>query len=282
MTPRHSASAQTVAASSDDLRKVYGSGDTTVEALRGVSVEFAAGEFTAIMGPSGSGKSTLMHCLAGLDVASSGRVRIGEVELVGLSDKEMTKLRRDRIGFVFQAFNLVPTLTAQENITLPLDIAGRELDQQWFDTVVGRLGLTDRLSHRPNELSGGQQQRVACARALVGKPDIIFGDEPTGNLDSRSSGEVLAILRAATDEFRQTVVIVTHDPRAASYADRVIFLADGQIVQELFKPSADDVFEVMKHLDDAPPTAGPAVAAPNIVKSSPAVRPSNEAGQNYV
>lgn len=285
MTPRHSASAQTVAASSDDLRKVYGSGDTTVEALRGVSVEFAAGEFTAIMGPSGSGKSTLMHCLAGLDVASSGRVRIGDVELVGLSDKEMTKLRRDRIGFVFQAFNLVPTLTAQENITLPLDIAGRELDQQWFDTVVGRLGLTDRLTHRPNELSGGQQQRVACARALVGKPDIIFGDEPTGNLDSRSSGEVLSILRAATDEFRQTVVIVTHDPRAASYADRVIFLADGQVVQELFKPSADDVFEVMKHLDDGPSAAAAApvpVAGPNIVKSSPIAGPSNEAGQNYV
>ncbi|MFW0788250.1 ABC transporter ATP-binding protein [Gordonia sp. CPCC 205333] len=276
MNPRHSASAQTVAASSDDLRKIYGSGDTAVVALAGVSVEFGAGEFTAIMGPSGSGKSTLMHCLAGLDVASSGRVRIGDVELVGLSDKEMTKLRRDRIGFVFQAFNLVPTLTAAENITLPLDIAGREVDQQWFDTVIGRLGLADRLTHRPNELSGGQQQRVACARALVGKPDIIFGDEPTGNLDSRSSGEVLSILRAATDEFKQTVVIVTHDPRAASYADRVVFLADGQIVRELFKPSADDVFEVMKNLDDGPAEAS---AAPNTQKS---VGPSNEAGQYNV
>ena len=241
-----------MAARADGLTKTYGSGDTTVHALRGVSIEFRAGEFTAIMGPSGSGKSTLMHCLAGLDVASSGAVRIGDVELAGLSDKEMTKLRRDRIGFVFQAFNLVPTLTAEENITLPQGIAGRDVDREWFDTVIGRLGIADRLTHRPSELSGGQQQRVACARALVGRPDIIFGDEPTGNLDSRSSGEVLDILRAATDEFGQTVVIVTHDPRAASYADRVVFLADGQIVQELSRPSADDVFEVMKHLDDAP------------------------------
>ena len=240
-----------VAAVAGNLTKTYGSGDTEVAALRGVSVAFGAGEFTAIMGPSGSGKSTLMHCLAGLDVATSGSVRIGEVELTGLSDKAMTTLRRDRIGFVFQAFNLVPTLTAAENITLPLDIAGRDVDQAWFDTVVGRLGLTDRLSHRPAELSGGQQQRVACARALVGRPDIIFGDEPTGNLDSRSSGEVLDILRAATDEFGQTVVIVTHDPRAAAYADRVVFLADGQIVRELHRPSADDVFEVMRNLDGA-------------------------------
>ncbi|WP_246284615.1 ABC transporter ATP-binding protein [Gordonia asplenii] len=272
MTPRHSASAQTVAASADDLRKVYGSGDTTVAALAGVSVEFAAGEFTAIMGPSGSGKSTLMHCLAGLDVATSGRVRIGDVELVGLSDKDMTKLRRDRIGFVFQAFNLVPTLTAAENITLPLDIAGRDVDKQWFDTVIGRLGLTDRLTHLPSELSGGQQQRVACARALVGRPDIIFGDEPTGNLDSRSSGEVLSILRAATDEFKQTVVIVTHDPRAASYADRVIFLADGAIVRELFKPTADDVFEVMRHLDDPQPQ--PVAVAPTMPPVGPNIVPS--------
>ena len=239
-----------VAASAENLTKIYGSGDTEVVALRGVSVSFAAGEFTAIMGPSGSGKSTLMHCLAGLDVATSGSVRIGDVELTGLSDKAMTTLRRDRIGFVFQAFNLVPTLTAAENITLPLDIAGRDVDKQWFDAVVTRLGLTDRLTHRPSELSGGQQQRVACARALVGRPDIIFGDEPTGNLDSRSSGEVLEILRAATDEFGQTVVIVTHDPRAASYADRVVFLADGQIVRELRQPRADDVFEVMKNLDN--------------------------------
>ncbi|MGW0035277.1 ABC transporter ATP-binding protein [Gordonia sp. NPDC003376] len=250
----------TVAAGAEDLTKVYGAGDTAVHALRGVTIEFATGEFTAIMGPSGSGKSTLMHCLAGLDDATGGRAYIGDDNLTGLSDKEMTRLRRDRIGFVFQSFNLVPTLTAAENITLPLDIAGRDVDQQWFDTVVHRLGITDRLGHLPTELSGGQQQRVACARALVGRPAIIFGDEPTGNLDSRSSGEVLAILRAATDEFGQTVVIVTHDPRAASYADRVVFLADGQIVRELSRPSADDVFEVMRHLDGAVP-ADPAEQA---------------------
>ncbi|GAA1482040.1 ABC transporter ATP-binding protein [Gordonia sinesedis] len=255
------------AAGAEDLTKVYGTGDTVVHALRGVTVEFGAGQFTAIMGPSGSGKSTLMHCLAGLDVASGGRVHIGDVDLTGLSDKQMTMLRRDRIGFVFQSFNLVPTLTAAENITLPVDISGRKIDKEWFDTVVTRLGIGDRLDHLPSELSGGQQQRVACARALVGRPDIIFGDEPTGNLDSRSSGEVLEILRAATDEFGQTVVIVTHDPRAASYADRVIFLADGNIVRELQRPSADDVFEVMKHLDDPPqansaPAAQPAAGAP--------------------
>ncbi|MCF8609341.1 ABC transporter ATP-binding protein [Gordonia sp. HY285] len=242
-----------IAARAETLTKTYGSGDTVVHALGGVTIDFKAGEFTAIMGPSGSGKSTLMHCLAGLDTASSGRVQIGSVDLEGLSDKDMTKLRRDRIGFVFQAFNLVPTLTAEENITLPQGIAGRDVDREWFDTVIGRLGIGDRLAHRPSELSGGQQQRVACARALVGKPDIIFGDEPTGNLDSRSSGEVLDILRAATDEFGQTVVIVTHDPRAAAYADRVVFLADGQLVRELRQPTADDVFEVMKHLDDATP-----------------------------
>ncbi|WP_132992471.1 ABC transporter ATP-binding protein [Gordonia zhaorongruii] len=251
----------TDAARADGLTKTYGSGDTVVHALREVSIGFRTGQFTAIMGPSGSGKSTLMHCLAGLDNASSGQVRIGPVELSGLSDKEMTSLRRDRIGFVFQAFNLVPTLTAEENITLPQGIAGRKVDTEWFDTVIDRLGIRDRLSHRPSELSGGQQQRVACARALVGKPDIIFGDEPTGNLDSRSSGEVLSILRAATDEFGQTVVIVTHDPRAASYADRVVFLADGQIVRELARPSADDVFEVMKNLDAGPSDAGPSGAA---------------------
>ncbi|MDL9935151.1 ABC transporter ATP-binding protein [Gordonia sp. ABSL1-1] len=244
------ATSPSIAAGAADLVKRYGSGDTAVDALRGVSISFQTGDFTAIMGPSGSGKSTLMHCLAGLDLATSGRVHIGNTELTSLSDKAMTMLRRDRIGFVFQSFNLVPTLTAAENITLPLDIAGRSVDTDWFDTVVGRLGLGDRLDHLPSELSGGQQQRVACARALIGKPAIIFGDEPTGNLDSRSSGEVLAILRAATDEFGQTVVIVTHDPRAASYADRVVFLADGQIVRELVGASADDIFEVMKHLDD--------------------------------
>ncbi|MFT3716640.1 MAG: ABC transporter ATP-binding protein [Gordonia sp. (in: high G+C Gram-positive bacteria)] len=254
MTGTAEATAGTVAARADDVVKTYGSGDTLVDALRGVSIEFGAGEFTAIMGPSGSGKSTLMHCLAGLDTVTSGQVTIGDIGLAGLSDNEMTRLRRDRIGFVFQAFNLVPTLTARENITLPLDIAGRSVDQEWYDAVVDRLGLRDRLDHRPSELSGGQQQRVACARALVGRPDIVFGDEPTGNLDSRSSGEVLSILRAAVDEFGQTVVIVTHDPRAASYADRVVFLADGQIVKELRRPSADDVFEVMKNLDVAAPS----------------------------
>ncbi|MDH6281656.1 putative ABC transport system ATP-binding protein [Rhodococcus sp. LBL1] len=239
----------TVAARAVNLTKVYGSGDTQVHALAGVSAEFARGEFTAIMGPSGSGKSTLMHCLAGLDAATSGSVLIGATDLTTLSDKQMTQLRRDRIGFVFQAFNLVPTLTALENITLPLDIAGRKADQQWLDTVIDRLGLRDRLDHRPGELSGGQQQRVACARALAGQPEIIFGDEPTGNLDSRSSGEVLSILRAAVDEFDQTVVIVTHDPRAASFADRVVFLADGQIVDELREPTAESVLDRMKNLE---------------------------------
>ncbi|MEV0245325.1 ABC transporter ATP-binding protein [Nocardia sp. NPDC050712] len=238
-----------VAARAIAVSKVYGSGDTQVTALDEVSAEFAKGEFTAIMGPSGSGKSTLMHCLAGLDSTSSGTVRIGDTDLSGLTDKQMTALRRDRIGFVFQAFNLVPTLTALENITLPLDIAGREPDREWLDTVLKRLGLNDRLGHRPSELSGGQQQRVACARALAGKPDIIFGDEPTGNLDSRASGEVLSILRAAVDEFRQTVVIVTHEPHAASFADRVVFLADGRIVSELRGPTADSVLDRMKSLE---------------------------------
>ncbi|MFX0575618.1 ABC transporter ATP-binding protein [Nocardia nepalensis] len=247
----NSAAATAVAARAIDLVKVYGSGDTQVRALDGVSAEFAKGEFTAIMGPSGSGKSTLMHCLAGLDSASAGTVRIGDTDLAGLSDKQMTRLRRDRIGFVFQAFNLVPTLTAHENITLPLDIAGRKPDQDWLDTVLKRLGLTDRLTHRPSELSGGQQQRVACARALAGKPEIIFGDEPTGNLDSRASEEVLTILRAAVDEFGQTVVIVTHEPHAAGYADRVIFLADGRIVDELRDPTSESVLDKMKSLEQA-------------------------------
>lgn len=232
-----------------NLTKTYGTGDTQVTALDAVTADFARGEFTAIMGPSGSGKSTLMHCLAGLDAATSGSVLIGDTDLTGLSDKQMTALRRDRIGFVFQAFNLVPTLTALENITLPLDIAGRKADQEWLDSVVTRLGLRDRLDHRPSELSGGQQQRVACARALAGRPEIIFGDEPTGNLDSHSSGEVLSILRAAVDEFGQTVVIVTHDPRAASYADRVVFLADGKVVDELRDPTAESVLDRMKRLD---------------------------------
>ncbi|TWP33746.1 ABC transporter ATP-binding protein [Leekyejoonella antrihumi] len=242
--------ASLAAASARELTKVYGSGQTTVEALKGVSVAFGKGEFTAIMGPSGSGKSTLMHCLAGLDTASSGIVTIGATELTGLSDKKMTRLRRDRIGFVFQSFNLVPTLTARENITLPLDIAGRRVDPDWFDLVTDRLGLTDRLRHRPSELSGGQVQRVACARALVGRPEIVFGDEPTGNLDSRSSSEVMSILRASVDEFEQTVVIVTHDAHAAGYADRVIFLADGHIVSDQRGLTPDDIYDYMKHLDD--------------------------------
>lgn len=241
------------AAAAYKLAKTYGKGETVVHALREVSVEFAAGEFTAIMGPSGSGKSTLMHCLAGLDTASSGNVQVGPIPLNGLSDKQMTKLRRDLVGFVFQSFNLVPTLTARENITLPLDIAGKKVDKDWMATVVDRLGLTDRLGHRPSELSGGQVQRVACARALVARPQIIFGDEPTGNLDSRSSAEVLSILRTSVDDFGQTVVIVTHDPRAASYADRVIFLADGQIVNDRRGLSTDDIYEYMKHLDEHAP-----------------------------
>src|SRR5882757_7650759 len=217
--------------------------------LDGLSVDFRRGEFTAIMGPSGSGKSTLMHCLAGLDVATSGTVAIGATDLTGLSDKKMTKLRRDRVGFVFQAYNLVPTLTAIENITLPLDIAGKKPNAQWLQQIITTLGLADRLTHRPSELSGGQQQRVACARALVSQPEIIFGDEPTGNLDSRSSGEVLGILRESVNRLGQTVVIVTHDPRAASYADRVVFLADGHIVDEMRQPTAERVLDHMKKLE---------------------------------
>jgi putative ABC transport system ATP-binding protein len=238
-----------VAARATGVTKLYGSGDTAVRALDGVSVELIRGEFTAIMGPSGSGKSTLMHCLAGLDSVTSGSVEIGGVELAGLSDKKMTALRRDRIGFVFQSFNLVPTLTALENITLPAAIAGRTPDRQWLDVVIGRLGLADRLDHRPSELSGGQQQRVAVGRALAARPEIIFGDEPTGNLDSRSSGEVMQILRRSVDELGQTVVIVTHDPRAAAYADRVLFLADGRIVDELRGPTAELVLDRMKNLE---------------------------------
>ena len=237
------------AARASGVSKGYGSGATRVDALIDVSLEFRHGEFAAIMGPSGSGKSTLMHCLAGLDTFDSGAVTIGDTDLSGLSDKEMTKLRRDRIGFVFQSFNLVPTLTALENITLPGDIAGRAADQEWLDSVIDTLGLRDRLGHRPSELSGGQQQRVACARALAGQPEIIFGDEPTGNLDSRSSGEVLGILRRSVDQLGQTVVIVTHDPRSAAYADRVVFLADGRAVDELRSPTADSILDHMKRLE---------------------------------
>lgn len=231
------------------LTKKYGTGETAVTALDAVDVEFERGAFTAIMGPSGSGKSTLMHCMAGLDSASSGRAFIGDTDLSALSDKEITALRRDRLGFVFQSFNLVPTLTAAENITLPVDFAGRKIDAEWFDEVTGRLGLTNRLSHRPSELSGGQQQRVACARALIGRPEIIFGDEPTGNLDSNSSREVLQILRSAVDDLGQTVVIVTHDARAAGYADRVVFLADGRVIDELHDPDADAILARMSRIE---------------------------------
>lgn len=231
------------------LYKRYGQGDTAVVALGGVDVDFARGQFTAIMGPSGSGKSTLMHCMAGLDSATSGSVFIGETDLSKLGDKEMTALRRERLGFIFQSFNLVPTLTAAENITLPLDIAGTEVDQAWFEQITQRLGLADRLDHRPAELSGGQQQRVACARALVSRPEIIFGDEPTGNLDSNSSAEVMNILRTSVDQDGQTVVIVTHDARAASYADRVVFLADGMIVNELRTPSMDQILAAMSGIE---------------------------------
>jgi putative ABC transport system ATP-binding protein len=238
-----------VAARAADVTKLYGSGDTAVRALDGVSVELLRGEFTAVMGPSGSGKSTLMHCLAGLDSVTSGSVEIAGIELAGLSDRKMTALRRDRIGFVFQSFNLIPTLTAAENMTLPSAIAGRAPDPEWFDLVVARLGLGDRLEHRPSELSGGQQQRVAVGRALAGRPDIVFGDEPTGNLDSRSSHEVMGILRSCVDDLAQTVVVVTHDPRAASFADRVLFLADGRIVDELRSPSAESVLDRMKVLE---------------------------------
>ncbi|MEV6649368.1 ABC transporter ATP-binding protein [Streptomyces sp. NPDC051219] len=241
--------ATAVAARATELSKVYGQGETQVVALDRVTVEFPQSEFTAIMGPSGSGKSTLMHCVAGLDSFSSGSVRIGDTELGALKDKQLTQLRRDKIGFIFQAFNLLPTLTAAENITLPMDIAGRKPDKQWLENVIRMVGLSDRLSHRPTQLSGGQQQRVAVARALASRPEIIFGDEPTGNLDSRSGAEVLGFLRNSVRELGQTVVMVTHDPVAASYADRVIFLADGRIVDEMLRPTADGVLDRMKAFD---------------------------------
>ena len=239
----------TLAAHVTDLSKIYGHGDTQVVALDKVNVGFGQSQFTAIMGPSGSGKSTLMHCVAGLDSFSSGSVRVGDVELGSLTDRQLTKLRRDRIGFIFQAFNLLPTLTALENITLPMDIAGRAPDKAWLDSVIGMVGLSGRLGHRPAQLSGGQQQRVAVARALASGPDIVFGDEPTGNLDSRAGAEVLGFLRDSVRELGQTVVMVTHDPVAASYADRVVFLADGRIVDEMYKPTADNVLDFMKQFD---------------------------------
>jgi putative ABC transport system ATP-binding protein len=231
------------------LTKTYGKGEAQVRALDGVTLDIARGEFTAVMGPSGSGKSTLMHCAAGLDAATSGEVYVGDVDITRLKDKALTTLRRDRIGFVFQAFNLIPTLNAQENILLPLAIAGRSPDPTWFDNVIDTVGLRDRLTHRPNELSGGQQQRVACARALVSRPEIIFADEPTGNLDSTSGSEVLGFLRRSVDEFGQTIVMVTHDPAAASHTDRVVFLADGKVVDEMREPSPGKILERMKGLD---------------------------------
>ncbi|MEA2826170.1 MAG: putative transport system ATP-binding protein [Actinomycetota bacterium] len=240
----------TAAARAVSLVKVYGQGDTAVTALDGVSVEFSTGQFSAIMGPSGSGKSTLMHCMAGLDRLTGGQVYIGDTELSQLHDKELTRLRRDQVGFIFQAYNLVPTLTALENITLPLDIAGREPDQAWLDRIIDTVGLRPRLSHRPSELSGGQQQRVAAARALASQPAIVFADEPTGNLDSKASSEILGFLRQSVTDFGQTIVMVTHDPVAAGYAQRVVFLVDGHIVDEMRDPTPDRVLDMMKTLSN--------------------------------
>ncbi len=232
-----------------DLWKVYGSGEAQVVALRGVNVALERGRFTAIMGPSGSGKSTLMHCLAGLDTATRGEVHIGATPLARLNDRALTVLRRDNVGFVFQQFNLLPALTAQENILLPLTIAGRKPDQAWFDTVIDAVSLRDRLGHKPAQLSGGQQQRVACARAMITQPEVIFADEPTGNLDSRSGAEILGFLQRSVREHGQTIVLVTHDPGAASHADRVIFLADGQVVDELARPTAEAILDRIKRLE---------------------------------
>jgi len=230
--------------------KLYGSGATGVRALDNVSVSFDAGRFSAIMGPSGSGKSTLMHCLAGLDTATSGHAFIGDVDITTLDDNRLTLLRRDQVGFIFQSFNLIPTLTAYENITLPLAIAGRKPDQAWLDTVVEAVGIADRLKHRPNELSGGQQQRVAGARALASRPEIIFADEPTGNLDSRASAEMLGFMRSSVSELGQTIVMVTHDATAAGYADAVVFLADGRIAGDMESPTAERVLDRLKAMGD--------------------------------
>jgi len=232
-----------------DLVKTYGSGPAVVTALAGVTLEFARGAFTAVMGPSGSGKSTLLHCLAGLDNPTSGQVWVGERALVGLDDKGLTELRRSSVGFVFQQFNLLPTLTAGENIRLSMDIAGRTIDPTWFDEVIDAVGLGQRLSHRPSELSGGEQQRVACARAILGRPEVIFADEPTGNLDSRTSADILTFLRASVDRLGQSLVMVTHDPAAASRSDRVVFLSDGQVVDDLPGPSVEKILERVRHID---------------------------------
>ena len=236
------------AAQSVDLRKTYGTGQAVVHALAGINVTFGRGRFTAVMGPSGSGKSTLMHCMAGLDRPTSGQAFVGGLDIGTLDDAGLTRLRRDRIGFVFQSFNLIPTLTAGENITLPVALAGRKVDSDWFGYLVDQLGIADRLTHRPSEMSGGQQQRVACARALINKPDLIFADEPTGNLDSNASADLLEFLRRSVTELRQSIVMVTHDPRGAAYADRVVFLDDGAVVGELQQPTADSILERMRIL----------------------------------
>ncbi len=230
-------------------RRVYGQGDNEVRALDGITRDFPLGRFTAVMGPSGSGKSTLMQCMAGLDRLTEGETWIGDMQLTGMSESSVTRVRRDNVGFIFQAFNLVPTLNARENILLPLDIAGRKVDQEWFDKVVTDLRIADRLDHRPSELSGGQQQRVAAARAIASRPKIIFADEPTGQLDSRSSAEMLDVMRGAVDQFGQTIIMVTHDPGAARHADQVIFLNDGKVVDEMDDPTADAIFDRMKAMD---------------------------------
>ena len=249
MTATMSAPPRTAAARAENATKVYGAGETAVRALDDVTVEFPEGRFTAVMGPSGSGKSTLLHCLAGLDTLTSGDVYVGDVELGSLSDRELTLLRRDRIGFVFQSYNLIPTLTALENVTLPTALAGKKPDRVWLDNVVDTVGLRDRLAHRPAELSGGQQQRVAVARALATRPQIVFADEPTGNLDSRAGTEILEFMRTAVDELSQTIVMVTHDPGAASYADSVVFLGDGRIVDRMDAPTPQSVLDRLKALE---------------------------------
>ncbi len=272
------ASPDGTAARARGLTKAYGSGETAVVALDSVDVDIARGRFTAVMGPSGSGKSTLMHCLAGLDTVSTGQVWLGDTEITGLKDTELTRLRRDRVGFMFQSFNLIPTLNARENITLPMDIAGRKPDEAWLDQVIDTLGLRDRLKHRPAQLSGGQQQRVACARALASRPELIFADEPTGNLDSRAGLEVLGFLREAVDRLGQTVVMVTHDPGAAAHADLVLFLADGRIVDEMHRPTAESVLERMKRFD----VVRGATVSDGAVSPGDAVPPSGRGRPNAV
>ena len=242
--------AQTAIARAVNVSKIYGTGDAEVRALDNIAVEFGMGVFTAIMGPSGSGKSTLLHCLAGLDRVTSGQIYLGDIEISGCNEKQLTLIRRDRIGFVFQAYNLIPTLNAEENITLPMALAGRKPDPEWYRQIVETVGLANRLKHRPNELSGGQQQRVAVARALVSRPDLMFADEPTGNLDSKSGAEILSFMRGAVKDLHQTIVMVTHDPIAAGYSDRVVFLADGHIVDEMHEPTADRVLDRMKNLGE--------------------------------